>query len=745
MSRACYFQFTRRDMLIALLIVLLAFAYRAVIIVERAAAPDNAGAFDPLPSGSDQLTYYTHVFEYRAGTYPPPTFFYQPGMSYLLIGLTGLMGTTDLAAIRVALAALAALNCGLMIATTQLAFGRAAVSHLAGLLLALYPVAAFYDTDLVIASQATVLLTLALFGALWLERGAPNGWVGALLVGTAAGIGVIMRLEVGAAAAALGLWLLWRLGLRRALLPLALAALAGVTFVLPVVLHNRAGGADYAITPMGPVGIYHSWNRDATGVAQGTRADMTTRTDHYRYLLLDVQLEPRRFVELALHKLGLFASRNEGGNNLNYVLSGRNVSYALAVNPLDFRALLVIAVIGMLVLWRDDRPTLVLLLSASVAVALMTLLYVVEARIRLPIIAALIPCAAYGVWRMVTALTSVLHAAPLSLARRAGWAVVAVLVLIALLELAAAAERDLPNPLTRAALPPDAQPLYVVYDDTLRLVGYKIQEQYSPAGYFQPFRPYVVTLYWDVLKPTDTDYSFTLKFLIDGKPLDEFDYPIGAVSYPERRTSTWQPGTIYVEHVGMAVRVFNAPVEISGYLFLSVYPERDFQRLVAPAGSDVTHLTLARPAVMWGSGAFSTLDADAAQSALNFGDLLVLRAWRVPASGPSGAALEIALGWETTSTPIRHDYAIGVYLQDESGAFVANFDAPPRDGQLLTTSLPPGYRLEDARAIALPAAPGVYQVYVGVYRQDTGERLTINGTTETLGLIGTLAVQQQER
>jgi hypothetical protein len=84
---------------------------------------------------------------------------------------------------------------------------------------------------------------------------------------------------------------------------------------------------------------------------------------------------------------------------------------------------------------------------------------------------------------------------------------------------------------------------------------------------------------------------------------------------------------------------------------------------------------------------------------------------------------------------------IGIYLQDESGAFVANFDAPPRDGRLLTTSLPPGYRLEDTRAITLPEQPGVYRVYVGVYRQDTGERLPLNNGADTLGLLGTIKVE----
>ncbi|MGQ9889931.1 MAG: hypothetical protein ACUVSX_15810 [Aggregatilineales bacterium] len=756
MSQPRYFQFTRRNIVAALLIVLLAFGYRAVIIVERAAAPDHSGAFDPLPPGSDQLTYYSNVFGYRAGTYPPRTFFYQPGMPYLLIGLTELIGTTDLATIRFALAALAALNCGLMIAMTQLALGRAAVSHLAGLLLALYPVAAFYDTDLVIASQATFLLTLTLFGALWLERGAPRAWIGAVLMGAAAGIGAIMRLEVGVVSAALGVWLLWRRGLRRALLPLALAALAGAVFVLPVVLHNRAGGADYAITPVGPTEIYRGWNRDATGVYQATRADLTTRVEPLYYLLLDAQLEPRRIIELALHKVGLFVSRNEAGNNLNYVLSGKNVSTVLRLNPLDFRALLVGAAVGMMALWRDERPTLLLFLLACAAMFAMTLLIWVEARIRLPIIAALIPCAAYGVWRVVTALRGL--ARPINLRRvaREGPAqrgkrnsaakfAIVFFALIASLGLAAAAEHNLPNPITRSALPPDAQPVNAVYDDMLRLVGYKIQEQYSPAGYFQPFRPYVVTLYWDVLKPTTIDYSFTLKFLVNGEPLDEFDYPIGAVSYPERRTSVWLPGTIYVEHVGMAVRRFDAPQEISGYLFLTVYPERDFERAVTAAGASLPHLVLARPAVMWGDGAFTTLDAeaDAIRPELVFGDLLALQAARVPAGGPPGTELDVVLGWRRSAVPIRDNYAVGVYLQDEAGAFVANFDTPPRNGLLLTSSLPPHYRLEDTRAITLPQTPGVYRVYVAVYHQGSGDRLRINGTSETLGLIGSLEVRQQ--
>ena len=239
------FRFTRRDLWVVLLIILLAFSYRAVIIWDRAVAPDNAGAFNPLPEGADQNTYYDSIFGFREGTYPPPTFHFQPGMSYFLIGLTALLGSTDLLIIRLALAAFAAINCGLLYAVTQMAFENRHVSVIAALLLAFYPVSAFYDTDLVITSQATILLTIALLGAFWMLR-MPRRWVGALLLGFVIGAGAITRLEAGVAALALAGWVfLVELRARKNLLPFALTALAALALIGPVMLHNYAGGGGY--------------------------------------------------------------------------------------------------------------------------------------------------------------------------------------------------------------------------------------------------------------------------------------------------------------------------------------------------------------------------------------------------------------------------------------------------------------------------------------------------------------------
>src|SRR3954470_18168629 len=92
--------FTRRDILIALAIILLAFAYRTVIIVDRAAAPADQSAWEPTSTGGDQGVYYRNIAQYQAGTFPPPTFFFQPGMSWFLIGASSLLGTDNLAVLR---------------------------------------------------------------------------------------------------------------------------------------------------------------------------------------------------------------------------------------------------------------------------------------------------------------------------------------------------------------------------------------------------------------------------------------------------------------------------------------------------------------------------------------------------------------------------------------------------------------------------------------------------------------------
>ncbi|MHB8750451.1 MAG: hypothetical protein ACYDBJ_14820, partial [Aggregatilineales bacterium] len=316
--------FTRQDCLVGLLIVALAFGVRLVIIWDRAASP-VVSSFDPIPADTDQRAYYDSIAAYHTGQFPPPTYFFQPGMPWLLILSSSLLRTGSSGALRVLLAWLAAINCGLLVATTRLAFRLRAVSYLAGLLLALYPVSAFYDTDFVITAQATQLVSVLLFGACWLWR-APRNWTGAVLIGVSVGLLALFRFELVALFPVISLWLIAVRRDRRLWLQLLTAVVIAAAVIAPVALHNRANGANFLITPVGAAELYRGNNRDADGTYGAPIASQTTYTDYVRYLWEDIRLSPLRFVELELHKLGLYMSRNEPGNNLSYVKSGADVS-----------------------------------------------------------------------------------------------------------------------------------------------------------------------------------------------------------------------------------------------------------------------------------------------------------------------------------------------------------------------------------------------------------------------------------
>jgi hypothetical protein len=733
--------FSRRDWLIGFAIIVLAFAFRMVIIMDRAHAPNAIAAFDPLPQGHDQFKYYLHIQEFREGLFPPDRYFYQPGMSWFLIASSRIIRTANLGALRVWTAALAALNCGLFVATTRLAFGRRWVGVIAGILFAIYPVGAFYDTDFVITAQTTMLLSLGLFGVLWLWR-SPHNWTGAVLYGVSFGAIAVTRFEPIFLAPVFGLWLIGVRRDRRAVLQVALAAVLCVAVTLPIVVHNLSHGADYLITPVGQAEIYRGNNRDTAGNYGGGQASATTNFDYMHYLWVDIRLEPRRFVELELHKVGMYLSPDEPGNNLNYKESGEAVSPLLRSIPLDFRILLILSLFGFFALLREREPAAILLGAAFLVLMAAIMLIWVEARLRTPTIVFMIPMAAYGI------VYAVGH---FPVKRRAGtitvsypdlrlFAVSAGIIVVVLV-VAQFFYRDLPRPVTVDKLPDSAQHADAVYDQTLKLVGWKIEENYSRAGIIEPFHPYVVSLYWELIQPTTVDYGFAVALVIDGERVLGVDFPVGFISYPDRTTSTWKPGEIHVEHVGLAYNKFIGPVDISGDLLLSVYSDPAAAHLFPAEGVPAapTHLLLAQPALIWGEGELPEMAAIPA-APVAFGKVLDLYGWTYPCVVTSGEPVDITLGWRTTHHPISRPNIFAVYILTETNAVAAQADSPPHAGRLLATSLPTGFAFGDTKQLTAPAEPGTYTLYTTVYDYDTGNRLSISGAPDNLLKLGTLQV-----
>ena len=716
-----------------LVIVLLALGYRLLIMADRAAAPPEVAAWDPLPGGSDQKVYLERLQALQRGDYPPGRFVYQPGFVYFLGLVSALTGSGDLLSLRLVLVVIASLNCGLMAGITWLATGRRGAGLAAGLLLAFYPPGAFYDTDFVITSQALALATL-MTGATWLAWRRPRLLVWPALTGLTLGAGAVTRFELLAPGLAGACWLLCLQGLRRAWRQVLVLALAALLLIAPVALHNRQGGADYLITPAGPQEMYRGNNRDTDGLRSPSNASATTHDDYLHWLLQDIALEPGRFGQLVLRKVAFFLGSQESGNNLNYYLAGQFVSPWLARNPLNFSVLLTLTMAGMVLLWRaGQRPLALLLLTGAVTYLLMVLLLWVESRIKTPVIAWMLPAAGFAVDRGLAALRQGSLPAGLLHYGRPALAIAAVLLLIDV------GVRELPREVTLAALPAEATAANLIYDDRLELVGWQVREQYSPRNSIRPFHPWVVSLYWRLAQASEVDYSFSLKYFIGDRAVIRFDRPLGYVAFPRDFSSDWQVGPLYVEHIGLSYKKYDGPLERTGRVVLDVYPERDPEAGFDPYDSDGARQArpvLARPAILLPPG---SADVPRADREIAFGDALHLLGADLPTRAAPGERVAVRSAWRSGAQQIEAPYAIGVFLFRDR-EYIGNVDSPPAGGALQTFSLLPGYHFDDEKWLDLPTEPGLYDAYIAVYDQRNLARLPVAGAADDLHFIGSIEV-----
>jgi hypothetical protein len=681
-------------------------------------------------------------------------------MGWFLIGAAALLRTDNLAVLRLFVAALASINCGLMIAIVRLAFNNRWMAVLAGLLLALYPVGAFYDTDFVIASQSLELVCIGLFGVLWLWR-RPANWTGAVLFGLGFGVISITRFELITLMPIMALWLIWKQRTRRTLFQVALAAVIAIAIMLPTIWRNHSHGTNYLLTPTGPAEIYRGNNRDADGTYGGGQASATTYGEYYDLLWKDIQLSIPRFIELELHKVGLYLSRNEPGNNLNYVVAGAQFTPLLQINPLNFSILMGLFLFSVIIgLWRREQAATLFGLMFLVMMAV-TMLIWIEARIRTPVICVMIPVIAYGVVTAVNMVRGLPHPlVPSPQAERGNpqattlvaivWTgirgeikllLLAAAAVIVILLLGNFAEHNLPQPVTISALPGSAHVANAIYDGTLKLVGWNIEDQYSHDGNIQTRHPYVVSLYWELVKPTTINYSYSVGFYEDG-PIVSYDQPVGAVSYPHTVTSQWDMNRIYVDHVGLTYASYNGPeLERTGAVLLTVYPWRSAEQILPAEGfpGNPIHIQLTQAAIVNPPGELPKgFPTDI--PATPFGDKLILKGWQFQASAKPGDKIPVTLGWETTSVPMNRSYSIGVFIFTSAGKFVGQTDSAPHDGALLTFEMPTSYQFADVKQLQLPTDPDTYSLYVCVYDSETQDRLAVSGTTDNLKKIGEVTV-----
>jgi 4-amino-4-deoxy-L-arabinose transferase-like glycosyltransferase len=777
------FRLTYRDILIGVLITLLALLLRGVVLLDRARADT---AFDPPPPGVDQRHYILFAEGYEAGTWPDAPFRFQPGLVYFLVGSRALFGRS-IAQMTLGMVVAGSLACGLMVAVGWLLTRRRWGGYLAGGLLAVYPVAIFYSTVLLTEGLASFYVALFLLLALW-NRERPALWRSALL-GLTVGLATITRTNLAL------LWPAWALLLwldtRRArpfLIKATVSALFMMLAIAPVTYWNwkSSGGGDFPlVTSTGADEVYRANNRDASGLRADEPAMDTVDVPYLQALMADIRLAPLRFVELQLHKAGIYWSALEPANNIDYVGSGLNVSPLLAAVPLNFGLIALLGWLGIVALWRTDPRGAVFFAALNLLIFAGVMTIWVEGRLKQPAVPPLVATTAYlivsGFTQFRILLAKVLPLIPNPSPTRGEGSKTSLEVLSPrqwergfrgegtvnpssgrvlrrVLPLAATflifgglnwSISHLPVKLPVGGLPPDAHPVGAVFDGKIRLDGWRALPEWPvERGWTETDKSYAVELFWEILEPIPDDYQFYLAYVQDGQRVAGRDRAIGGIGFPANPTSRWAAGQIYSEIAGFRLPP-DTPTGRSGPIQVGVY------RLVG-ADADGQNGTVVDVPVTSGDEAqkFVMLQsfavyapqtppddtlADLKPAPFIFGNSIALKGYRLPETAKPGETITLTLGWEGVAD-VPGDYTLFLHVMDADDNLAVGLDRQPLDGKLLTSTWRPGDPLRDDIPITMPIQPGTYTVYLGLYDSHTHDRLPVDAP-DNRPLLATITVR----
>jgi hypothetical protein len=261
---------------------------------------------------------------------------------------------------------------------------------------------------------------------------------------------------------------------------------------------------------------------------------------------------------------------------------------------------------------------------------------------------------------------------------------------------------------------PPLHPRQVALAGVIRLVGY----DQSPSS-ARPGETVTVTLYWQPQSEIEFDYS-SYVHLVDesGRGITQSDHQPGGDYYP---TSSWQPGEVLRDSHVLTIAQDVAPGVYR--LMAGMYRYPSLEPLGGPA--DIGLLAVKDP------GAVQMTFPSDAQSASNslrateveFGDRITLRAYEHELSEDT---LRLTLYWQAEQA-LDRNWTVFVHLLDSGGNLVFQRDSQPRDGHYPTSVWDQGEVVDDHHLLPLPSGlpDGDYQVIVGLYTVDSGERLPV--------------------
>jgi hypothetical protein len=270
------------------------------------------------------------------------------------------------------------------------------------------------------------------------------------------------------------------------------------------------------------------------------------------------------------------------------------------------------------------------------------------------------------------------------------------------------------------AVPEEAYPFEKValvdLDDKVRLLGYDVGEVIVETD-GKAYLP--LTLYWQNLGPLDENYRLYLK-LINGVYHiwgQQEGYPL----WDGFMTSTWQEGVVIRDDHQVEVLPGTPPgayqVTVSWlepYSGLSLQPAGGGDLLLGPFD-----IPPRPPPIVESLGIEHPMTA-------KLGDQVRFLGYNLEGDFRPGGDLHLTLFWQAL-VEMDENYTVFAHLIDEEGGIWGQKDNQPVDGFYPTGGWTAGEIVRDQYDLILSpeASPGPYRIAVGMYRAETGKRLSV--------------------
>jgi hypothetical protein len=264
------------------------------------------------------------------------------------------------------------------------------------------------------------------------------------------------------------------------------------------------------------------------------------------------------------------------------------------------------------------------------------------------------------------------------------------------------------------------------FGDDLALLGYDVDAGQVPLDRLRtklgtpPLDGKVrLNLYWEGLREMEADYRIFLDLVNgvyhvwgkqDGRPYWD--------GYP---TNQWPKGLVMKDV--REIKVWPGTPPGSYQVAVSVYDPASGRWLPSAGGGDVLigpiELPRREPPPV------EALDIEHPLSA-NLGGKVRLLGYHMTGAFQSGGEVHLTLFWQALKA-MEEDYTVFIHLADPQGHIWGQKDNPPVDGFYPTTTWEVGEIVRDQYDLGVSpdAPPGQYQIEVGMYLAETGERLPV--------------------